>query len=229
MDPVARIWETADPGQVAAWQEAERTAANTVAGRQRERAIAEEYLQRVRSRDSIKQWLILAPIGLASGQSGVEGLDIEQVKDEGQLRPRAVEAVSVAGKEMKWCPVVLTDWLLDFNDILGKVTEHSVAYAVCYLESENEQSGLQMLVGSDDEAKVYLNGKEIYKSLDTRTCRPDQDRVPGISLKAGLNVLVFKVVNEESGWGGTLRFVDGHGNTPQGIKVTLDPEAGTHP
>jgi hypothetical protein len=99
-----------------------------------------------------------------------------------------------------------------------------VAYAVCYLRSKNLLEGLQMLVGSDDESKVYLNGKEIYKSVETRICVPDQDKVPGITLNAGLNVLVFKVVNEEGGWGGTIRLVDARGNPIKGVKATLDPE-----
>jgi hypothetical protein len=86
-----------------------------------------------------------------------------------------------------------------------------------------------MLVGSDDESKVYLNGTEIYKSLDTRICVPEQDKILGITLKAGLNVLVFKVVNEEGGWGGTIRLVDARGNPLQGVKVTLDPETGASP
>lgn len=66
---------------------------------------------------------------------------------------------------MKWRKVVLDDCMIDFNAILGRMTTQSVAYAVCYIRSEAEQRGLQMLVGSDDEAKVYLNGNQVYKSL----------------------------------------------------------------
>jgi hypothetical protein len=127
--------------------------------------------------------------------------------------------------------VVLKDYLTDFNEILGQVTEHSVAYAVCYLRSETEQQSLQMLVGSDDESKVYLNGNEIYK-YDTEPRIFDveqQDVVPNVSLNAGLNVLVFKVVNEEGGWQGAIRFVNAQGNPVQGLEVTLDPTTKTKP
>jgi hypothetical protein len=49
--------------------------------------------------------------------------------------------------------------------------------------------------------------------------------VPDISLEAGLNVLVFKVVNEFVDWKGSIRFTDAQGNPVKGIHVTLNPEA----
>jgi hypothetical protein len=132
--------------------------------------------------------------------------------------------VTVRG-ELKWQEVTQEDYMLDFNVILGRATDQSVAYAVCYLRSETEQRGLRMLVGSDDEAKVYLNGKQIHQSAFGRGWVADQDTVPDITLNAGLNVLVFKVVNEIVDWQGSIRFSDGQGNPVTGIKVTLDPEA----
>jgi len=114
--------------------------------------------------------------------------------------------------------------VIDFNAILGHETTQSGAYAVCYLRSESEQRGLQMLVGSDDEAKVYLNGKQMYKYPFGRGFVEDEDTVPDIILNAGLNVLVFKVVNETFDWKGSIRLTDVQGNPVKGIKVTLDPE-----
>jgi WD40 repeat protein/serine/threonine protein kinase len=223
-DWTARVWEAARAEQVAAWQEEERAAAQSLAALGRERVAEEERHIIARPRDSIKQWLILAPIALAAGQSGAEGLDVEQVEGEGRLRPKAGEARSSAGGELKWRELALKDYVIDFNALLGQVREHSVAYAVCYLRSEAEQHGLQMLVGSDDEAKVYLNGKQVYKCLDARVFVAEQDRVPDLALNAGLNVLVFKVVNELRDWQGSIRFTDAQGNPVKGVQVTLDPE-----
>jgi WD40 repeat protein/serine/threonine protein kinase len=224
-DNTAKVWEAATAKQVTAWREEERVAEQHVASMQRERTAEDERRKVVRARESIKQWLILAPISLATGQTGMEGLDIQQIEGEGQLRPRAGEPKSIVGGESKWRMVSLTNEVIDFNAILGRLTEHSVAYAVCYLQSEAEQRGLQMLVGSDDAAKVYLNGKQIYRSLSPRPFSPEQERVPDVVLKAGLNVLVFKVVNEIFDWVGAMRFTDSQGNPVKGIKVTLDPNA----
>lgn len=51
----------------------------------------------------------------------------------------------------------------------------------------------------------------------------------GIELKAGLNVLVFKVVRAERDdkfpWGGSVRFTTADGSPVTGLTVTLDPDA----
>jgi hypothetical protein len=224
-DHTARVWEAARPEQVAAWQEEERVAAQHLAALERERTAEEEGQRIVRARDSIRQWLVLAPIALATGQSGGEGLDIEQIESEGQLRPKAGEARSIGGDELKWREVALTNEVIDFNTLLGQGTTQSVAYAVCYLQSEAEQRGLQMLVGNDDEAKIYLNGKQVYTNAFPRPFYAEEDKVPDIALNAGLNVLVFKVVNEALDWKGSIRFTDVQGNPVKRIKVTLDPRA----
>ena len=133
-------------------------------------------------------------------------------------------ALVVSG-ELKWQAVALEDYVIDFNVILGHVAKGSVAYAVCYLRSEVEQRGLRMLVGSDDEAKVYLNGKLVHKYAFWGGLVADQDMVKDLTLNAGLNVLVFKVVNELGPWQGSIRFTDAQGNPLKGIHVTLNPEA----
>jgi hypothetical protein len=121
--------------------------------------------------------------------------------------------------------VAQEDYIVDFNTILRQTTTQSVAYAVCYIRSEAEQRGLRLLVGSDDEAKVYLNGMQVHQSPGTRNFVADQDTVPDIALNAGFNVLVFKVVNEGGNWQGSIRFTDTAGQPLKGIRVTLDPEA----
>ena len=127
--------------------------------------------------------------------------------------------------ELRWQEVAQEDYVIDFNEIAGHETPHSVAYAVCYIRSETDQRGLRMLVSSDDEAKVYLNGKQIHTFPFSRGLLEDQDTVQDIALNAGLNVLVFKVVNEDFYWDGSIRFTDAQGNPVAGIKVTLDPDA----
>ena len=73
-DQTARVWEAATGQQVAAWQEEERAAAQHLAALERERTAEQERQIIARTRDSIKQWLILAPIALATGQSGARGI-----------------------------------------------------------------------------------------------------------------------------------------------------------
>jgi hypothetical protein len=155
----------------------------------------------------------------------LKALDQEHIAQEANLRPRAGDRAKVGESERVWRKVQLKDSLLDFNEFLGKETAWSVAYAVCYIRSEAAQTGLLMKVGSNDQAKVYLNGKEIYRCEEGRACVLDQDVVPRVELKAGLNVLVFKVVNGVREWQGSIRFTDASSQPIKGIRVTLDPDA----
>jgi hypothetical protein len=177
-DQTAKVWAAATAQQVAAWQEEERMAAQSFATEQREWPAEQERQRIARARDegAIKRWLILSPIMLATNQTGPQGLDIQQVEGEGQLRPKAGDATSIDGRELKWRAVTSEsdDYVIDFNAVVAQLTEHSVAYAVCYIRAESEQHGLQMLVGSDDEAKVYLNGKGALQNCHPAPlgCRP---------------------------------------------------------
>ena len=225
-DHAAKVWEAAGGEQVAVWREEERAAMPYLAAEQREWAAEQERqrIARTRVEGAMRRWLILAPIPLATGQDGTEGLEVEQIQGEARLRPRAGETSPLGNDELRWQEVSLDDYVIDFNGIVGLMTPPSVAYAVCYLRSAADQRGLQMLVGSDDETKIYLNGKLVHKYAVPRSFAADQDLVPDITLNAGLNVLVLKVANEGDDWKGSIRFTDAQGNPVKGIRVTLDPE-----
>jgi len=222
-DATVQLWEVATVRHVTAWQEEEKAAAENQAVLRREQAASAEHNRELREQDpgAIKQWLVLAPIAF-EGRNGEAASAHEQVSQEGQLRPRVGERVKLGQGEAVWRAVQLKDFVIDFNQILGEITEWSVAYAVCYLQSETAQTGLQMVVGSDDEAKIYLNGKEIYWNAQARVFMPDEDVVRGVELKAGLNVLVLKVVNEMGKWYGSVRFSDSADQPVKGMRVTLD-------
>ena len=104
-----------------------------------------------------------------------------------------------------------------------------MAYAVAYIQSEASQQGVLLKVGSDGQSKVYFNGKLVYQCMEPRGYRVDQDVVAGLELKAGLNVLVFKVVNELTGWQESVRLTDCDGKPLPGIRVALDQSVAKSP
>ncbi len=226
-DRTARVWRAARAEEVAAWQVEETEAKRSLPAVVLNRAVEQdaESLASAREAGAIKQWLILAPMKLAPKQSVMEGLEAEQIANESRLRPKPGDGAIVQGVELKWQEVYLADdYVIKFNERLRRgVTQRSVAYAVCYIRSEAAQHGLQVLVGSDDLSKVYLNGKQVHKTPVMLSFTRDLDRVPDITLNAGLNVLVFKVVNESKFWQGSIRFTDTEGKPVKGIEVTLDP------
>jgi WD40 repeat protein/serine/threonine protein kinase len=228
-DHTLRVWEAATAQQVAAWQKEEKEADERVAVLRTEQAAAAQREQAVRAQDpgAIKLWLVLAPIPFQEQtfEGMVRALDQKQVSQESWLRPRANDRISVGASTLVWNALRQQDFLIDFNQLLGKTTEWSVAYAVCYVQSEVPRAGIVMKVGSDDAAKIFLNGREVYRNEIVRACVPDQDEVQGIELRAGLNVLMFKVLNAAAAWKGCIRFTAAAGQPLKGIQVTLDPEA----
>jgi hypothetical protein len=177
-----------------------------------------------RSDGFIRDWLVLAPIQLESDSNGAEAIDKNQVADEGLLKPKAGDKVTVRGKELTWKKVKATDYYLDLNAILNQQTEKTVGYAVCYVRAEAERSGLQLKMGSNDQGKVYLNGKVLLKTSEPRTLDQDSDVARNVTLNKGVNVVVFKIFNEGgSDWQGCLRFTDSSGKAVTSLSIQLEP------
>jgi WD40 repeat protein len=224
-DDAPKIWEAATVRQVALWQREEKDATQRLAVLQREQNAAAERRRALHANDvgAICRWLVLAPIPFGDRVTGAVALEKKQIASEASLRPQAGERVKVGDWELVWAMQQMDDYVIDFNQFLGEMTERSVAYAVCYVESEAAQSGLLMKVGSDDESKIYLNGKEIYRRDSRRSFVPDQDVVRDVELRVGRNVLVFKVVNDHGEWLGSVHLTDAAGQPVKGLRLTLDP------
>lgn len=171
----------------------------------------------------IRDWLLLAPIQLTSENAGAEEIDKQQVPNEAARKPKAGDAVTAGGKALKWRAVKAKDYFFDVNELVGGMNENVTAYAVAYVIAPAEVTGAQLLMGSNDQGKVYLNGKEVVKFTETRTLDPDTDKATGLTLKAGVNVVVFKVINENNNWQGCLRFTSADGKPLPGLTVRLNP------
>jgi WD40 repeat protein/tRNA A-37 threonylcarbamoyl transferase component Bud32 len=212
-DGTVKIWEAASPDQIALWTRQEEEAARRLAPWQPPAAGAPGFIQ---------DWLVMAPLPLEASQ-WAEELEREQLQREARLQPRAGDRVWVGGREYTWQEHREKVPILDFNRLAGKLCSQAVAYAVCYVISEAERKDLLLQVGHDDQAKVYLNGQEIYKhSLPNALNRLDP--IGPVTLRKGTNVLVLKVVNQGSDWLGCARFVDPEDNPAEGLRVSLTPE-----
>lgn len=75
-------------------------------------------------------------------------------------------------------------------------------YAVCYLhttiQSDREQT-VEIPMGSDDGARVWLNGRHNYTIDVPRGLVPDDDLLR-LELKTGTNHILFKIDQGEGGW-----------------------------
>jgi hypothetical protein len=169
----------------------------------------------------LTDWWVLGPIPLGerltSAQNTAENervmgaaLSRAFVAGEASLRPGEGETLRVGDRTLRWRRVQAAPDALDLNQVFGQ-TDNAVAYAVAVIDVPQAVDGLQLLFGSDDAAKVWLNGREIWSVNRTRGVNLDEDLVPGLSLRAGRNTLVVKVVQGVGGWGLAARFVRKHG------------------
>ena len=167
----------------------------------------------------IREWLLLAPIPLAEGEEASQAIDKEQLKDEAKLAPADGDKNKVGDSEFAWKKQTAKDYFFDFNEFLNKETENAVGYAVTYIVCEADVKDAVLKIGSDDQAKLYLNGKEVGKSTEERATEKDQNSFEGLALKKGTNTLVFKVINEGGEWSGCARFTDKDGKPIKGLKA----------
>jgi hypothetical protein len=183
----------------------------------------------VRAQDSFKtdengfilNWLVLAPIPLA-GQSGAEEIHYDFLKGEAGIKPTPDAQAMVGDKTMTWKAHKAPTFFVDFREAFDPMGgEYTAGYAVAYVHSE-EAMDVTLAVGTNDQGKVWLNGKEVLIFEETRVLDKDADRVP-VSLVKGQNILVLKVINEVNSWQACARFL--RGETPvTNLRIALAPQ-----
>jgi len=170
----------------------------------------------------IRNWLVLAPIAI-EGDQGATEIDREFIKGEATIRPKAGEAVPVGpGQSVTWTAHQTSDYFIDFLQAFGKARGDYVAgYAVAYVIADEEMK-VTLALSTNDQGKVWLNGKQVFKFAETRTLEKDTDKID-VTLNKGENVLVMKVVNEVNNWQGCARFLR-DGKPLTGLKVQQAPQ-----
>ena len=170
----------------------------------------------------IRHWVMLAPIALPEGETGSDAIFREQIKDEAALRPQAGDKVRVRGNQVTWQNIAAATNYFDFNAILKTVNDHAAGYMVTYLECETEKPDVIVAVASNDEGRIYFNGVDIYVFSEPRTLMLDADK-GRVTLKKGVNVVVFKIINEQNSWQGAMRLLDKTGAPLKDLKIKLSP------
>jgi tRNA A-37 threonylcarbamoyl transferase component Bud32 len=173
--------------------------------------------------DFIRDWLVLAPIPLQDTHNPAAALAAEQIPDEARLQPRAGDRLTLRNSQLVWKKHHALEFFLDFNRLLGRQTDFSIAYAVCYLVAEEEKKGLVLKIGSDDQIVVRLNGRDLLCVPRPRALAIDDDVIANVVLKRGTNVLLLKVINETRDWSACVRLTDSSGKQVKNVKVVLSP------
>jgi hypothetical protein len=160
-------------------------------------------------RDSrfVTKWLLLGPFSFTEtdfgGEQQQQALDHPFMPDEA-----ALDGTQQAPDGTKWKPHHFRGGhiagIVDL-DAFFNTPEHVAAYAVTWIESPRDMD-VQMLVGSDDYIKIWINGQHVHTyATQRRNARPDQDAMT-VTLKKGLNRVVVKSVDVVYDWCFFLRF-----------------------
>lgn len=170
----------------------------------------------------IRDWLVLAPWSIDA--SGAEAIEAKQFADEAKPAAKEGSPQKVGDRTLTWRKVSTPTFYIDFRELHPNQFEHVAAWAVAYVVAREDKTGLTLKMNSNDQGKVFLNGKEVVKFTDTRTLEKDaEDSASDVALKKGVNVVVLKVVNEENNWQGSLRFLDKAGKPVTDLAIELKP------
>jgi CubicO group peptidase (beta-lactamase class C family) len=177
----------------------------------------------------MKEWLLLGPIpaqddgatpDMANARTmGHENDLLESAGGEAKVSPQAGAKITARGGEYEWR---LHESKSDTIDLLAALDKRdfAIGYAAATIESPEAQTRLVGL-GSDDAVRVWLNGDVVHEHSSPRAVIVDDD-VFALKLRQGKNRLLIKVLNDQSDWGFTFRFLSPESLAKQLFKAAFD-------
>ncbi len=140
-------------------------------------------------------WMVMGPFASPGGNDGLD-------KTYGPERAFDL-AAKIDGKS--WSLVrPESGGYTDLAKLHGDKANNSVSFAYKAIESP-DAADATVLLGTDDGATLYVNGKEIFTHKETRAASPEQNTVK-VKLQKGKNEILLKIAN---------------GNNPHGFYFTI--------
>jgi hypothetical protein len=180
----------------------------------------------------IRNWVLLEPIALgdtaATHEEDTQKPMFNKQYFEGQKdgMPQDGEKVKVDGKDAIWHAHTASDYAIDFEKIAADASKeptNAMYFGVAYILSTDQKDGVKLAIGSDDSSVWWLNGNEVIRVYSGRGVDKDQDQAENLTLKKGLNVLHFAVINGDGPAGACARFLDKGGNPVKEITILGGP------
>ena len=165
-------------------------------------AVARAQFARLDNDGSLAKWQIAGPYSVA-------GKKANELFDE-RFEPE------VSG-DAEWKP--FSGGSVKFAEVAGFAGNDRVAYMKTQIYSPKAQAA-KLLVGSDDGAKIFLNGKVVHEANVVRPAF--QGEVIDVSLKEGWNKLQIKVTNGDGGWEAWAKLQNAAGGRLEGQRVKAE-------
>ena len=176
---------------------------------------------------ALTQWLVCGPFSSVRNTNPAVGLETDFLRGEAEARPQIGEEIEWEEKTNRWSKYQIDGSAADFDSLFGH-SDHCAAYAYCVLISDISQR-VVFGIGSDDAAKVWVNGRQVYSFSGIRGLRADRDLFP-VELEPGGNHVLVKVADVAGPWGFVLRVHDpaqlGEAalqDPPETIGLSIDP------
>ncbi|MBM4030861.1 MAG: hypothetical protein FJ291_03650 [Planctomycetes bacterium] len=165
--------------------------------------------------DYITAWEVSGPY-TKSGKDGQGLHDVVFTPEEADAKGVKWEIIPPGGGERQFFP-----FHMDLIKKLGD-KQNSVAYLRTNVFSPDDQKA-QLEFGSDDGAKVWLNGAVVLNVPQPRSFAVASDKAV-IALKKGWNAILVKVWNGGGHWGMAARLRRPDGSRLDGLRAALKAE-----
>ncbi len=182
----------------------------------------------------ITHWLMLGYLPIPADPEGCKAnFDKELLAElggEAGIQPAAGQAVTVGPKSYVWqlAPTRVhtiikygnwRPWVQLFHGAQGEPLLHVAAFLYTRVVCAEATEG-RLMFGTDDGAKLYLNGQLVYRHPQGRPLIQDDETIL-LPLRKGANELVFRVENY-GGYGGIqARLVDAAGSPLRNVSIEL--------
>jgi len=167
-------------------------------------------------------------LAAAGGEAGMKPVGGQEVKlPEGDFIWKVLP-VTMRLNSLKrlprpgWGPVMRP---LILRDPQGLDIENASVYLFCRLLAEKMQK-VSLLFGSDDSAKIYLNGTLVYEFVGQRSAGTDSEEIE-LALNQGSNELLVRVDNYVFSGGVVGRLLAGDGAVPKDVRVQIPADKDT--
>ncbi|HEV8604689.1 MAG TPA: hypothetical protein VGQ99_04950 [Tepidisphaeraceae bacterium] len=180
----------------------------------------------------IRNWVILEPIPLGetanTHEEDTQKPMFNKQYFDGQKdgTPQDGDKVKVDSKDLAWHAHSASDYAIDFEKIAADASKeptNALFFGVAYIIAADQKDGVKLAIGSDDSSVWWLNGNEVIRVYSGRGVDKDQDTAENLTLKKGLNVLRFAVINGDGPTGACARFMDKGGSPVKEITILSSP------
>ena len=119
-----------------------------------------------------------------------------------------------------WKSVTFSSPIISLDRKYLPIDDHFAVYAFCYIVSPSAQK-IKIRAGSDDDHKIFLNGKEIARHYGSQGVVPN-NFIYSAELKRGLNRLLLKIVDRTGGFGFCLALSDRTDKPLKNVEILTD-------